>query len=206
MKKQSIIILIVVALVTLLLSAGPVLAKEKYDFTGTRTRDSGILGDSKVVNCWLIRSEQLAYWTVTTNPGPVSHLVDGEWFNYNSKLNLEVLVCVPESPPDPSDLGPADTGRGVIYGPFTLSPTGANGGIWEGEWKLLIREDDSVAMTATAEGIGGDLDGLILKVYVEQRGAVDAPFNGYILSPKKINNDNGDDDEEVVLSGWGIER
>jgi hypothetical protein len=197
MKKQRVFTIIVLGLVALLLSAGPALAwgAKKIDFTATRTRNFSNSGDAEVANCWLIRSILLSYWTVTTDPGPVSHLVDGEWFNYNTKVNREVLVCDPEDPPDPSDLRNPDVGRGVIHGPFTLSPTGANGGIWEGKWKILIREDGSVAVAATAKGIGGCLDGLKLKVFSERSGLVNAPFNGYIIFPWSYRERSCDDDD-----------
>ena len=198
MKKQRIFTPIAVTLVTLLLSAGPAMAKKekRIDFTATRTRTFGSGGDEKIVDCWLIRAEQLAYWTVTTTPGHVSDLVDGEWFNFNTKLNREVLECDPAGPPpDPSGLTPADLGRGVIHGPFTLRPFEANGGVWQGRWELLRGVDGLYAITAVAEGIGGCLDGLKLRIFVEQGALVDAPFNGYIIFPSGYKKHKCDDDD-----------
>jgi len=204
MKKQRIFTPIAVTLVTLLLSAGPAMAKKekRIDFTATRTRTSGGGGPEVVDNCWLFRTLQLAYWTVTTDPGPVSHLVAGEWINFNTHYNREITAYVVDGVEvdcdpavDPPEGATFVFGDRVMHGPFTLSPTGANGGVWQGRWESWGRVDGPPAITAVAEGIGGCLDGLKLRIFVEEGALVDAPFNGYIIFPEGYKKHSCDDDD-----------
>jgi hypothetical protein len=175
MKKQRIFTIIVVTLVALLLSAGPVLAEaEIIDFTGTRTRTAGGGTPPEIVGCRVFRTIW-ANWTITTD----NYLVTGQWSNYDSKVNREVLECDPSDPPVP----PFALGQGIIIGPFMLTPDAdVDGGVWEGTWKIFFRPDGSSLVTAEAKGVGGDLEGLRLKAR-GVGGLVDRPFNGSVLIP-----------------------
>ncbi|HOO91094.1 MAG TPA: hypothetical protein PLA74_09770, partial [Syntrophales bacterium] len=68
-------------------------------------------------------------------------------------------------------------------------------GVWEGKWKCLYRiEDDGCkysTVTAEGQGMGGELEGLKIRVYVKAPVGTGAfcglntfwPFEGYILDP-----------------------
>ena len=197
MRKQSIIILIVVALVALLVPAGPVAAVAEDNpsaiipFEGYRVRDRQVRGPEQIVGCRILRASQEAWWTVTTD----NDLVTGQWYNYDTKVNREVIQyleegvlvdCIPSDPPDPVPTGPGSLvlGVGVVHGPFMLTPDAdVGGGVWDGEWKLVHRPDGSIHLTATAQGIGGDLEGLTLKVSYDGIPQPPQPFNGFIGYP-----------------------
>jgi hypothetical protein len=191
MKKERVFTIIVVVLLALVFSTGPVQAQIEKEWTGTRTRNEVFRSPITISDCWSVSTSQVAYWTVTADPGPVSHLISGEWVNFNTHISREVIAYVVddvESPCDPSMDPPegATTVNGrrlLAHGPFTLTPTEANGGVWQGEWRMILNESGPPTITAKAEGFGGDLHGLKLKIFVVGGGATDAPFNGWVIGP-----------------------
>ena len=81
MKKERVLGVTVVVLLAWSFSVPRAMAENGWSmlFTGSRTRTDQFKGPATVSDCWIFRTSQVAYWTVTADPGPVSRLVDGEW-------------------------------------------------------------------------------------------------------------------------------
>jgi hypothetical protein len=165
MKKMSVMISLLVCALILVFAAEPCFsAAVKEDFAGYRYRKGpAVPGTEKTFACRYHVDGQTATWIVK-----VGHpLVDGLWYNWDTKVRREIVEWTkkdfPSIPCDPSEDPPAGytrlTGVGIIFGPFTLTPTAADGGIWEGQWKQVINKDGSRFVTAEAKGIGGLLEG-----------------------------------------------
>lgn len=193
MRKHRILTVTVAALAVLVISAGPVLAGN-IEFTGYRERAAPVDPGTKIiVGCNVKGSDQIAYWNVFTDNG----LVTGYWVNTDTKSNVLIdqyqvagvwYDCDPTDPPDPiPTMANIVRKAGIVHGPFTLVPTAdVGGGYWEGVWKVLFHPDGDRFFTATAKGIGGDLEGLTLKVSARMGPpgpGVPADFNGFIVYP-----------------------
>ena len=65
----------------------------------------------------------------------------------------------------------------------------AGGGVWEGNWKLVRSFDkdgiSQIRITGFADGKGGAIEGLKLVIDTDGGGSSNAPFNGYIMSPRR---------------------
>ena len=192
MRKQRIFIVIVVALVTLLFSAGPVLA-EKEEFTGFRIRDGAVDPGTKIMaGCNITGSDQTANWDVFTD----NTLVSGDWENSDTKTNVLIeqyrvagvwYDCDPTDPPDPVPSGANIIRKaGIVHGPFTLVPDAYEGcGHWEGVWKVWFLPDSDRIISATAQGVGV-LEGLKLKVFNKIPAGEDPTLNGFIVYPPSV--------------------
>jgi hypothetical protein len=185
MKKTSIISLLVGILV-LVFAAEPCLSQAlKEEFAGYRYRLSGAVpGTVRDFACRRNIDGQTAQWQVVVgNP-----LVDGYWYNWDTKCRYEIVAYTvtgsPNIPCDPSEDPPIDpygivTGGYFVFGPFTLTPTAALGGTWEGMWKLQADKDNNRVVTAEAKGHGGLLEGRTLHLSSE----IPAPMPSYCACP-----------------------
>jgi hypothetical protein len=181
MKKKRVLTLIVVVLAALSFTVSPVLATGwSIPFTATLTQNYAI-AERELVDCLFFITTDVSHSTLTSTPGPVSHLIDGEVYKSDVKFRWEVRDCDPENPPELSDLTfPTSFGRGILHGLFTLRPYEANGGVWKGKFSSYTPGDGPPILTGTAEGFGGDLNGLELKIFCVSPGLVNAPFNGTV--------------------------
>jgi hypothetical protein len=174
MKKMSIIISLLVGVLILVFAAEPCLSKAlKEDFAGYRFR----LADAApgTINDFACRRHidgQVAEWQVV-----VGHpLVDGYWINTDTKCRYPIVSYTKNgvtTPCDPS-VGPPEKpytatvgGPYIVFGPFTLTPTAADGGYWEGTWKIQTDKDLNRVWTAEAKGHGGLLEGRSLHLSTE---------------------------------------
>jgi hypothetical protein len=180
MKKKTIFTLIMVTLVTLLLSTGPVVAQtETIPFDGERCRNSiNILSIEEVDGRHKATME--AFWTIEN----ADELVDGEWHNYDSMWNREILGYLPS--------GIAILGIGISRGRVRITPVAVNG-YWEGNWHQVWTGGGDTFMQAELKG-KGDLEGLKLVIDMENPelyGGINCEppfqgslqFYGYILNP-----------------------
>ena len=168
MKKQSIIILIVVALVALLFSAGPVAGEAvKIEFSGEMCR-AGMVDPGKT-------------WT---SPGGIKHIRDMQtsWNVFSEALvdgNMRRVMNV--NCHVPSRIGP-------FWGTFSLVLTDYPLSSWEGTYTGYRYEDGLMYSRWVGHGTG-DLEGLKIKFYVTKPPGVNPgcpkwiPLTGYILSP-----------------------
>jgi hypothetical protein len=199
MKKERVLTVIVVVL-ALVFSAGSVLADGwSIPFSGTIGRGSRVtLADRTIKDCWLFipAPGRLTVNPLTTTAGDASHLIDGEMISHNIYFSREITSyptgevdangdpivkdeCVAGVDfPDPDLVGGSNLERGIVHGQFTLKPDGANGGVWNGTWKILYGEgrSNTLAFTATAKGFGGDLAGLKLEIF----GPDNSEFDGIV--------------------------
>jgi hypothetical protein len=178
MRTQKILILIVLTSIALLFFVGPGAAKsKKIAFQGERTRIQKGYESEEVKGCMLLQYGSWAEWDVYN----CHELVDGWWYNYDTNAILMATGC-------PDEWNPAEPNyqAGTIQGSFMLF---AGGGFWEGYWKQIrsIDQDGNllIRLTATADGYGGDIEGLKLIINTFPAGGkTGAPFNGYIITPQ----------------------
>jgi hypothetical protein len=186
MKKQSTIMLIVVALVALLFSAGPVAAEEtKTEFSGLRNFIRIVdAGFSHVSNDGVIhvRDRVVEFEIVTDDPS-----VTG------------TQTIIPNS-----DLGPFDGGvarSGPTYGTFSIVLNGEKKPSWEGTFAGYGYTDGYWYHIYVGHG-KRQFEGLRFYAFSEVIEPGPNPPSrtwsvyGYILSPE-------DDDNKKVLGGWG---
>lgn len=179
MKKQKIFPLIAIALVIVLLSAGYAIAggKRTY-FEGTRCR-SEFSSISEVVNGRLIQTISEAVWPITTG----NELVDGVWFNYDTKSDRAILEIL-DRPPF------YILGSGYIGGRLMIIPDAVNG-YWEGNVQMVWQGED--AFTHAVLKGKGDLSGMKLVIDMKNPDVSETgilcsmggwlDFHGYILKP-----------------------
>ena len=170
MKKMSVVISMLVFALILVFAAEPCLSQAvKDEFSGYRFRTKQVQLDIKNHACRQNVDNQEAWWTVMVN----NPLVDGKWYNWDTKMRREIveftMSSVPNIPCDPSQDPPAGftgvvLGAGIVFGPFSLIPDAAGGGVWEGTWKLQYLPDGDGLVTAEAKGHGGLLEGKSLHV------------------------------------------
>jgi hypothetical protein len=180
MKRRSTFALIAIGLVVLLIWAGPVLAKggkNTGEFSGTRCVNFTMVETEEIpVDDYagntitrLVATGQYSEWTVMSE----NMLVAGLFIGWNGEGNLGKR----------NPYGP-----GAYKGSFFLIPEAANG-LWEGNWIIVFKADGNKVFTGEGVGRGGQLEGLIIKIYYET-GPGGTPkcindlsesFNGYIL-------------------------
>jgi|WetSurMetagenome_2_1015567.scaffolds.fasta_scaffold218282_1 hypothetical protein len=176
MKKTSVIITLLVGILALVFAAEPCLSQAiKEDFAGYRFR----LADAApgTINDFACRRHidgQVAEWQVKVG----LPLVDGYWINTDTKARYPIVSYTKDgvtTPCDPSIGLPLPTytvtvgGPYIVFGPFTLMPesSDAEGGYWEGMWKIQTDKDLNRVMTAEAKGHGGALEGRSLHISTE---------------------------------------
>jgi hypothetical protein len=203
MKKMLVMISLLVGVLVLVFSVEPCLSQAlKEEFSGYRVRTKQVQPDVKIFACRNNVDNQEAWWTITVN----NPLVDGKWYNWDTKLRRSIVeYTMPTGqniPCDPSEDPPEGfkgvvNGDGIVFGPFTLVPDGAEGGIWTGMWKIQFYPDGSRLQTAEAKGQGGLLEGRSLHILTRSPAPVptrcDCPicpstgsnlcFEGWILTP-----------------------
>ena len=107
MKKMSVIISLLVVVLVLFFAVEPCLSQAvKDEFLGYRFRTKQVQNDIKIFAC-RYNVDQEAWWTVKVdNP-----LVDGKWYNWDTKLRREIVEFTmpsgPNIPCDPSEDPPA---------------------------------------------------------------------------------------------------
>ncbi|MBN2438205.1 MAG: hypothetical protein JXL20_06335 [Deltaproteobacteria bacterium] len=166
MKKMSVIISLLVGVLVLFFAVEPCLSQAvKDEFVGYRYRLSP--ATQLIVTDFACRRNiegQNAEWQVVVG----NDLVDGYWLNVDAKCRYPIVSFTKGgviTPCDPS-VGPPDKpytvtvgGPYIVFGPFTLIPDKAEGGYWEGTWKIQTDKDLNRVMTAEAKGHGGLLEG-----------------------------------------------
>jgi hypothetical protein len=207
MKKMLVMISLLVGVLILVFAAEPCFSGAlKEDFSGYRYRLSGAVpGTVRDFACQRHIDGQTAQWQVVVgNP-----LVDGNWYNYDTKCRYQIIEYTvtgsPNIPCDPSEDPPDNYGvvtrADITFGPFTLTPGGAEGGIWEGTWKIQWDPDGNKFLTAEAKGIGGLLEGRTLHISTEipapmpkycgcpgcpTSGTTNMCFDGWVLTPASV--------------------
>ena len=219
MKKMSVMISLLVGILILVLTVEPCLSKwmitpeSTEEFTGCKYRTSQIVGtvatgDVKIYNCRYNVVNQHAFWKVAVN----NPLVDGDWYNFDTEIRREIKEFTMPSGPniacDPSTKDPPTGYKGQVLGsgytgaPFMLTPSGAEGGVWYGTWKMIYNPDGSQVQTAEAQGYGGLIEGMTLYSSITQPAGFASnckccpagtvipsnvygpmPFNGWVLTP-----------------------
>jgi hypothetical protein len=160
MNRRITLALIAIGLVALLVSGGPVLAGggNTGQFTGTRCatffmwdaelRDiDDFAANPTTVTKRYLSTGQYSEWTVMSE----NRLVAGLFIDWNTEGNLQVVPT----------LGP-----GIYKGQFYLIPEAASG-IWEGNSILVFKSDGNKVFTGEGVGRGGELEGLIIRIYFE---------------------------------------
>jgi hypothetical protein len=171
---MPVIVSLLVVILVLFFAVEPCLSQAvKDEFVGYRYRLSPATQLAvKDFACRRHIDGQDAEWQVVVgNP-----LVDGYWLNVDAKCRYPIVSYTKDgvtTPCDPS-VGPPEKpytvtvgGPYIVFGPFTLIPDQAEGGYWEGEWKLLVDKDLNRVMTAEAKGHGGLLEGRSLHLSTE---------------------------------------
>ena len=178
MKKMSVIVSLLVGVVILVFTVEPCLSQAlKEDFAGYRFRLSDAApGTITDFACRRNVDGQVAEWQVVVG----NDYVDGYWINVDTKARYPIVSYTKggiTTPCDPS-VGPPEkpytitTGVPyIVFGPFTLTPTAADGGYWEGMWKTQGDTDYNRILTAEAKGHGGLLEGKSLHISVENAPA-----------------------------------
>lgn len=181
MKNKKILVVMGVALAALLLYAGPALAKGKFmgKFTATRCAlffmfdvdTKTLIGFDGSEITRYVSTNQYSEWTVMSE----NRLVAGLFIDLNTDGNLGASS---------TGLGP-----GIYKGQFCLVPEAASG-VWEGNKTLVFKSDGTKVFTGEGVGKGGELEGLIIKIYYESDRLGGVPrcmdedsesFNGIIL-------------------------
>lgn len=189
MKKQRVFTLIVIVLITVLLSAGPVLAQAvKTEFEGTRLNtigniDPGTSWDSDGVGH---TRDRLSVWGIDTNDPRVT---GQKYFviNYNFQLPEKTGRCVASGP---------------MWGTFTLVPdiycTDWDSDLcveWTGSWEGTYTGKWDGYGYAYQDYVGhgtGELEGLKIRVFSDVLDPACPPppppfktwsFDGSILNP-----------------------
>jgi hypothetical protein len=175
MKKISVMISLLVCTLLLVFAAEPCFSQAvKEDFSGIRWRTANLNAPADTTKYFACRYHvdgQEAWWRVEVN----NTLVSGDWYNWDTKVRREILqytfadgskiTCVPSDGP-PEVFKGGVYGTGIVFGPFSLKPTSADaeGGIWEGMWKVEFKPDGSRFYSADAKGHGGSLEGKSLHI------------------------------------------
>lgn len=157
MKKKTTITLLVVTMLIMFLSAGPVIAKMKrIDFQGTRCRSSIEYETvEEEIGGRLKLAESESAWQITTG----NELVDGVWLNYDTKFD-RALHDILQVPPF------YVLGNGFIVGRVMIIPDAVNG-YWEGNFQWVFYGDDN--FTHAVLNGKGNLTGL--KLVIDMRNA-----------------------------------
>jgi hypothetical protein len=191
MKKMSVMISLLVGVLILVFTVEPCMSQAvKDEFSGYRVRTKQIQTDIRINACRYNVDNQEAWWTITVN----NPLVDGTWYNWDTKLRGEIVEFTmpsgPNIPCDPSQDPPEGfktvvMGQRIVFGPFSLIPDAAEGGVWEGTWKLQFFPDGDALHTAEANGHGGLLEGKSLHVFTRIPAPWPSPmwFKGWVLTP-----------------------
>jgi hypothetical protein len=208
MKKMLVMISLLVGVLILVFAAEPCLSQAlQEDFAGYRYRlGAQVAGTVNTFACRQHIDGQIAKWQIVAG----HPLVDGYWYNWDTKLRRSIveftmptgpnIACEPSEDP-PEGFKGVVYGVGIVFGPFTLLPTEAEGGIWEGVWKVQFNQDGDRFWTAEAKGHGGLLEGKSL--HVSTRELVPIPtycpgttppagvsgtacFDGWVLTPASV--------------------
>jgi hypothetical protein len=210
MKKTSVIITLLVGILTLVFAAEPCFSQAvKEEFAGYRYRLSD--ANPGTINDFACRRNiegQVAEWQVKVG----LPLVDGYWLNTDTKARYRIVSftkddvttpCEPSEGPPPKPYTATVGGPYIVFGPFTLVPESseAEGGYWEGTWKIQTDKDLNRVWTAEAKGHGGALEGRSLHVSTEIPapmpkwcGCVGCPtsgktnmcMDGWVLTPASV--------------------
>jgi hypothetical protein len=155
MNRRIRLALIAMGLVTLLVSAGPVLARggNTGQFSATRCITDMYYERSAYTSLFDVVRNRVTYqyseWNVTSENG----LVNGFFVDWNTEG-------------DKASSGSEIPGGGVYKGRFWLVPEAASG-IWEGNWILVYKSDGNKVFSGEGVGRGGELEGLIIRIYYE---------------------------------------
>lgn len=173
MNRRITLAIIAMGLAVLLFTAGPVLAKGKLmeQFSATRCITDYAMERYGYSSLFGVERNRYTYQYSEWNVMSENRLVQGFFIDWNTEGDKT-----------------SGNGPGIYKGQFYLVPEAASG-IWEGNKILVFKPDGNKVFTGEGVGRGGELEGLIIKIYYEaEPGGAPAcaaggfeSFNGKIL-------------------------